>query len=158
MHTFFANLLPEGNARTQLARRFGISVGNDFALLEAIGGDCAGAISLLHPDAPALETALDDVRWLDEHALAKAIEALPQRPLMTDPDEGIRLSLAGAQDKLPVVVRGDRIGVPIGRTPSTHIIKTPIAKLTEPSPTRPTASRWNRARAERGEGAHRACR
>lgn len=33
---------------------------------------------------------------------------------------GIRLSLAGAQDKLPVVFDGQRIGLPKGGQPSTH--------------------------------------
>lgn len=37
--------------------------------------------------------------------------------------EGVRLSLAGSQDKLPVVLRGLRIGLPLGNTPSTHIVK-----------------------------------
>jgi serine/threonine-protein kinase HipA len=37
--------------------------------------------------------------------------------------EGVRLSLAGAQDKLPVVVRGDRMALPLGNTASTHILK-----------------------------------
>jgi serine/threonine-protein kinase HipA len=126
---FFANLLPEGEVRTLVARRLGVSAGNDFGLLHAIGGDCAGAVTLLpvgdEPTAPAPA----DVRWLDEPALAAALDELPSRPLLADPDEGIRLSLAGAQDKLPVVVRDGRIGIPLGRTPSTHIVKTPIARF-----------------------------
>jgi hypothetical protein len=47
-----------------------------------------------------------------------------------DEDGEYRLSLAGAQDKLPVVLRDDgRIGLTKGRTPSTHILKTPIEWL-----------------------------
>ena len=134
---FFANLLPDGEVRTLIARRLGVSAGNDFGLLSAIGGDCAGAVTLLAPGAPSDEfdtpgdedpsVAGPSVRWLDEAQLAEALDELPRRPLLADPDEGIRLSLAGAQDKLPVVVEGDRIGIPLGRTPSTHIVKTPIA-------------------------------
>ena len=67
------------------------------------------------------------MRWLDDPSLAQTIADLPRKPLFADPEDGIRLSLAGAQDKLPVVVEGDRIGIPLGRTPSTHIVKTPIA-------------------------------
>src|ERR1035441_4244893 len=40
---FFSNLLPEGAVLTQVARQVGISQENVFGLLEAIGGDCAGA-------------------------------------------------------------------------------------------------------------------
>ncbi len=47
-----------------------------------------------------------------------------------DADGEYRLSLAGAQDKLPVVVDDSgRIGLTRGQTPSTHIIKTPIERL-----------------------------
>ena len=127
---FFANLLPEGEARTLVARRLGVSAGNDFGLLHAIGGDCAGAVTLLPPGAsPDDLPTRAEVRWLDEPGLAAALDELPRRPLLADPDEGIRLSLAGAQDKLPVVVRDGRIGIPLGRTPSTHIVKTPIVRF-----------------------------
>jgi serine/threonine-protein kinase HipA len=39
---------------------------------------------------------------------------------------GLRLSLAGAQDKLPVVFDGARIGLPLNGTPSSHILKPAI--------------------------------
>jgi serine/threonine-protein kinase HipA len=128
-HSFFANLLPEGDVRRHLASRLGISVENDFDLLSAIGGDCAGAVSLLEPGVSPTRAAEDSVRWLDETELALAIADLPRKPLFADPEDGVRLSLAGAQDKLPVVVRGDRIGLPEGDTPSTHIIKAPIGRF-----------------------------
>jgi serine/threonine-protein kinase HipA len=44
-------------------------------------------------------------------------------------DEGLRLSLAGAQDKLPVVQEGGRTGLPLFGSPSTHILKPPIATV-----------------------------
>ncbi len=40
-------------------------------------------------------------------------------------DEGIRLSLSGSQDKLPVLWMDDRVGITRGRPPSTHIVKVP---------------------------------
>jgi serine/threonine-protein kinase HipA len=43
--------------------------------------------------------------------------------------DGLRLSLAGAQDKLPVVFDGQRIGLPRNGTPSTHILKPTIAAV-----------------------------
>lgn len=128
---FFAGLLPEAEPRHRLARRLGISERNDFALLAAVGGDCAGAITLAAPGSPATSADHEsDVEWLDEAALAALIETLPDRPMLAGEDGEVRLSLAGAQDKLPVVRgRDGRVGITSGRTPSTHILKTPIARF-----------------------------
>jgi serine/threonine-protein kinase HipA len=126
---FFAGLLPEGVPREQAARNLGVSASNDFAMLAALGGDTAGALSLLAPGQQR-ESASGDVRWLDHGELAALIDEIPARPMRADADGEYRLSLAGAQDKLPVVVANDgRIGLTHGRTPSTHILKTPIARL-----------------------------
>ena len=70
------------------------------------------------------------MRWLKEDELAELIAELPSRPMHADADGEYRLSLAGVQDKLPVVVGGDgQIGLTEGRTPSTHILKAPIERL-----------------------------
>lgn len=118
----FGGLLPEGDGREALARNLGVSPGNDYALLEEVGGDCAGAIVLLEPgeEIPASPT----VRQLSPADLDGILHELPQRPLAADPAEGIRLSLAGAQPKMPVIVDGDRIGQPTNlAAPTTHIVK-----------------------------------
>jgi serine/threonine-protein kinase HipA len=125
---FFGGLLPEGAPRALLARRLGVSARNDFGLLEALGGDTAGAVSLLPPGERPLPGG--DVEWLDEAQLGQLIDEIPTRPMYADEDGEYRLSLAGAQDKLPVVVGDDgRVGLTRGDTPSTHILKTPIARL-----------------------------
>lgn len=121
---FFAGLLPEGHARLMLARQLQVSRQNDFALLDRIGGDCAGALTLL-PSGQLPETSRRHVRWLDEKGLSAVLAQLPMRPMLAG-EEGLRLSLAGAQDKLPVVFDGQRIGLPLGSQPSTHIIKPAI--------------------------------
>ncbi len=130
---FFAGLLPEGEQRRLVAKVLQASHQNDFALLDGIGGECAGAVTLLAPgqspgDWPGLAAAdpsAETVRWLDEPALRQLLDDMPQRPMLAG-QEGLRLSLAGAQDKLPVVVQGTRIGLPLHGTPSTHILKPPI--------------------------------
>ena len=122
---FFAGLLPEGQMRRLLARQFQVSLNNDFALLDQIGGECAGAVTFLPPGQPLRPSAAPDVRWLSDTALLAMLAELPRRPMLAG-DDGLRLSLAGAQDKVPVVVAGDRIGVPRHGTPSTHILKPAI--------------------------------
>ncbi len=118
---FFAGILPEEGPRQRICQILGISEGNDFAMLERIGGECAGAVSLFPEGQKPLRTE-NRKRALDQKELISIIQALPRRPLMAG-EEGIRLSLAGAQNKLPVVMEGETIALPLGNTPSTHIIK-----------------------------------
>ncbi len=126
---FFGGLLPEGEPRRQLARLLGVSEGNDFSMLAMIAGDTAGAITLL-PEGDRPGPVGGDVEWLDDGGLVELLSELPSRPMHVDADGEYRLSLAGAQDKLPVVVDDSgRIGLTRGQTPSTHIIKTPIERL-----------------------------
>ncbi len=122
-HAFFANLLPEGAVRQAVCARLGISPDNDFALLQAIGGECAGALSLADPAQPPADP--EDFAY--EEIRDKRLQGL-----VTDDAIALllggsttRLSLAGAQDKLPVAVMGGKIYLPLRSAPSTHILKLP---------------------------------
>jgi len=119
---FFAGILPDEGPRQQIAAILGISASNDFAMLERIGGECAGAVSLLPEDAPPPTMGETRVRELSAKELEDIVTELPRRPLMAG-HEGLRLSLAGSQLKLPVLIRDAAIALPLGNTPSTHIIK-----------------------------------
>jgi len=124
---FFAGLLPEGDKRKLIAQALHVSRQNDFALLDGIGGECAGAVTLLEPgQKPQTQDNHDLVRWLDEVELLRLLDEMPKRPMLAG-EEGLRLSLAGAQDKLPVVAEGDHIGLPLFNSPSSHILKPVIA-------------------------------
>ena len=120
--SFFAGILPEEGPRKKIADILGISDTNDFAMLERIGGECAGAVSLLPEGVAPTDPKNARNRELTEPELRQLIAELPNRPLMVGTD-GLRLSLAGAQDKLPVIVRNNRISLPLDDTPSTHILK-----------------------------------
>ena len=123
---FFAGLLPEGQMRRLIARQFQVSGQNDFALLDHIGGECAGAVTFLAPGQAAPTPAqTGEVQWLSEEDVVAVLDELPRRPMLAGKD-GLRLSLAGAQDKLPVVFDGTRLGLPLNGTPSSHILKPPI--------------------------------
>ncbi len=126
---FFAGLLPEGKKRTLIAKALHVSAKNDFGLLDGIGGECAGAVTLLeHGQKFQSPNSPQAVRWLDELQLLQLLDEMPKRPMLAGQD-GLRLSLAGAQDKLPVVADGKRIGLPLLGAPSSHIIKPAIADL-----------------------------
>ena len=119
----FGGLLPEGSVRTALAKSIGVSETNDFGLLEEVGGDCAGAIVLL-PEGSMPEKH-PRFTYVDEPTLDRLIKELPRRPLAIHAEEGIRLSLAGAQSKLPVIIdRQHRMALPTNSAaPTTHILK-----------------------------------
>lgn len=152
---FFAGLLPEGQMRRLIAQQFQVSGQNDFALLEHIGGECAGAVTFLEPgqalpqsdttdpanaihpinatypvNASHATAVAGNVQWLSDEQLMAVLDELPRRPMLAGAD-GLRLSLAGAQDKLPVVfddsVQGQpRLGLPLHGAPSSHILKPAI--------------------------------
>ncbi len=46
---FVAGLLPEAQMRRLIAEQFQVSRQNAFALLDHIGGECAGAVTFLQP-------------------------------------------------------------------------------------------------------------
>ncbi len=124
---FFGGILPEESKREMVAKNLGISARNDFAMLEQIGGECAGAITFL-PEGETLPAAQHDYRPLSDENLAGVLEILPRRPLMAGED-GIRLSLAGAQDKIAVHVKDGTVSIPLGGAPSTHILKPAIERF-----------------------------
>ena len=124
---FFAGILPEESKREMIARNLGISARNDYAMLERIGGECAGAVTFL-PHGEPMPDRHYGYRDLSDDDLAAILKELPRRPLLAG-EEGIRLSLAGAQDKLAVRVEGGTISLPLGGAPSTHILKPNVERF-----------------------------
>jgi serine/threonine-protein kinase HipA len=124
---FFAGILPEESKREIIARNLGISARNDYAMLEQIGGECAGAVTFM-PVGEALPERNYGYRPLSSHELAAILKELPKRPLLAGED-GIRLSLAGAQDKVAVRIEGKEISLPLGGAPSTHILKPAVERF-----------------------------
>lgn len=114
---FFAGLLPEDGPRQAVARVLGVSRENDFGLLQGLGGDVAGGLTLW-PEGespPSEEIAAPHVA-LDDVELERVLLELPRRPLMAG-EGGVRLSLAGAQPKLPVVQVDGGLALPLRASP-----------------------------------------
>ncbi len=123
---FFSGLLPEDLIRKQIAQILGVSENNPFSLLEIVGGECAGAISLYPEGTAPHQENPDDIQILDEQHLDELFEHLKRRPLFAG-EKDVRLSLAGAQDKLAIRMIGDKLALMRGGAPTTHILKTLIA-------------------------------
>ncbi|MEZ4972374.1 MAG: type II toxin-antitoxin system HipA family toxin [Cyclobacteriaceae bacterium] len=121
---FFAGVLPDSAKRTLIARNLGISANNDFAMLKEIGGECAGAVTFVSAGEKLVGHA-GNYKSLSATALEKILVELPKRPLMAGED-GVRLSLAGTQDKIAVYKRGDDLFLPLHNAPSSHILKPDI--------------------------------
>jgi serine/threonine-protein kinase HipA len=113
-------LLPEGETRTVLERYFRVRRGDGFALLAALGRDCAGAVAVVPPgEAPVAPGTLP--RALSAAEVDEAVMSLRQHPLGVDED--VRVSLGGLQSKLLLVETADGWARPEAGTPSTHILK-----------------------------------
>jgi len=118
---FFAGVLPEEANRKLIANIVGISEHNDFMMLNAIGGECAGAITLLPHDKKPINQ--HEYRILTEKELLNILKKLPRQPLMAG-EHGYRLSLAGAQNKIAIHIDSDdNFKLPLNNSPSTHILK-----------------------------------
>lgn len=123
---FFGGILPEEGNRKVIARILQISDKNDFAMLERIGGECAGALTFV-PEGGTPPEPDSEYRELDDAELTEILETLPKRPLLAG-EKGVRLSLAGAQDKIAVRVDFEgKIFLPLNYAPSTHVLKPAIA-------------------------------
>lgn len=124
---FFGGLLPEEQNRELIARNLGITPRNDYAMLREIGGECAGAVSLL-PEEESTETTGDSYRPVSETELIELLDQLPQRPLLAGEAE-VRLSLAGAQNKIALKLDDTGYSIPKNEAPSTHILKPEVARF-----------------------------
>ncbi len=117
---FFVNLLPEKNRRRSVAQHLNISEADDFRLLGALAGDCAGDVSMYPRDQ--IPATTPTYRALSENELDERVERLQERPWLVDED-GVRSSVAGNQQKLPVFIDQDCVYIPVAGAPSSHIIK-----------------------------------
>lgn len=116
---YFDNLLPEEMARQRLVASLEKGVWDAWSLLERFGSESAGAITLLAPNRGLEPPAL---RPLSDEQLEARIQQMPFVPLGEAAPK--KMSLAGAQEKLPVVMNAQgQLFEPIGSQLSTHILK-----------------------------------
>lgn len=125
VYAYFENLLPEGDLRRYLS--ISLHATTVFGLLSAVGGDTASGLSLLpHGERPK-PRSYQASTW---DAIAKSLRDPAQAPFIAQNADGARISLAGAQDKMLLVIKPDGTpALPLGSAPSTHILKPDIVRL-----------------------------
>ena len=124
---FFSGLLPEEDTRKKIADYLHISDTSTLKLLEALGGECAGMISILSEDSTcdfteSFQLNEENYEELSEERLCEFIKMMPERPLIKA-DDKLRLSLAGSQEKLALAKIEGKWYLPLNGAPSTHILK-----------------------------------
>lgn len=127
----FDNLLPDVDAlRRRVAERVGADGVDAFSLLSVIGRDCVGALQFVPDDADA-PGAVGPIEGepVDDVAIARLLGNLAQAPLGLSRDDPFRISVAGAQEKTALLRQGGRWLKPLGTTPTTHILKPRIGRL-----------------------------
>lgn len=115
---FFDNLLPEEGARTLLARDINVDEADSFGILSVVGAESAGALTL---SVEEISDSSPEVIALTFADLNSRIASLPNIPLNNV--ESKRMSIAGAQHKMLVVLDKGQFYEPVGSTPSSHILK-----------------------------------
>jgi len=130
VEAFFDNLLPDSLAiRKRLAQRFGTGV-NAIQLLEQIGRDCVGAIQLLPLDMEPPNIRRIEAKALTDEEVERTLDQTIEEPipgLASAP--GLRISIAGAQEKTALLRHQNRWCLPLGPTPTTHILKLPLGEV-----------------------------
>lgn len=121
---FLQNLLPEGRALDVVSINNQISKDNVFGLVALLGKEPAGALSFTMAGLTETEAAdqQPERRTISHQELSHRIQ---QRDYLPFPiwDGKVRLSVAGFQDKLQVLVEGEQLSLADGCLASTHILK-----------------------------------
>jgi serine/threonine-protein kinase HipA len=121
---FFDNLLPEGTAYKELCLENRIDETDTYRFLQFFGQDCAGALTVVSEDAPEVlvKPAYRDITNKLEEILASN-RGMPTNSLIAETKA--RLSIAGAQNKLPIRLQDGKFFVPEegSHAPTTAILK-----------------------------------
>lgn len=130
VENYFDNLLPDNDdIRKRLRTRFNVTRASAFALLQALGRDCVGAVQLLPPGTEPTGFNRIASEPLTEQAVERILQGLAAAEAgigLQDDGYDFRISIAGAQEKTALLRVGGQWHVPTGATPTTHILKPPI--------------------------------
>jgi len=127
---YFENLLPENiNVLKKIAEQYKTRSLEVFEILEAIGRDCIGAVQLLPERKTPDKIKQIKGRQLKESEIAGIIKSqrISEYFSFNETDD-FRISIAGTQLKTALLKHKNKWYIPSGQTPTTHILKLPIAE------------------------------
>ncbi|WP_341660658.1 HipA domain-containing protein [Vibrio sp.] len=118
IENYLRNLLPEGEAFEEMIQNTTISKSNTFGLIRKLGAETSGALSFRVSNSEPEETSF---RAVPDDELIERLER-NLSPLVYW-DGKVRLSVAGVQNKLNLLKRGDEWGFGEGKLSSNYILK-----------------------------------
>lgn len=125
---YFDNLLPDNDAiRRKVAERVGAAGTDAYSLLSQIGRDCVGALQFVSDPEEITPPDLPQSLPLRDNEVAEIMRNLAAAPLGMG-ERDFRISIAGAQEKTALLWDNGWC-LPVGMTPTTHILKPQIGKL-----------------------------
>ncbi|PTB21129.1 toxin HipA [Trinickia symbiotica] len=129
VQNYFDNLLPDSEQiRRRIATRYRADGTSAFQLLIELGRDCVGAIQMLQPGEKPEDLQTIRGRALTESDIARLLRDTTAAPVPGEHElvDDLRLSIAGAQEKTALLWHEGRWLLPVGSTPTTHILKLPL--------------------------------
>jgi serine/threonine-protein kinase HipA len=127
----FENLLPDSDLlRKRIAEKVGAKGTDAYSLLSQIGRDCVGALQFVPDGDDAVHSGSGiDGKVISNVEIENLLNNLVQAPLGLERDQDFRISVAGAQEKTALLLHKGIWLKPLGRTPTTHILKKQVGTL-----------------------------
>jgi serine/threonine-protein kinase HipA len=129
---FFDNLLPDNiQVRERVVARHSADSNRPFDLLAKIGRDSVGALQIYPQNEVPADINCIEAKLLDDVGVARILNGYQSAAplgMIADEDE-FRISIAGAQEKTALLKMAGQWYLPLGSTPTTHIIKLPIGTI-----------------------------
>ncbi|PLS25782.1 type II toxin-antitoxin system HipA family toxin [Bifidobacterium imperatoris] len=132
VEAYIDGILPDSrDMRQRIANLYGVNANNPFALLTAVGLDCAGGIQFVLPENAENFRQESQLRPIDDKHIAERLRAISaaRGPSWQIDDE--HWSLNGAQDKIALQFNNGKWYEALGSAATTHIIKPGIDGLHE---------------------------
>ncbi len=127
VYNFFDNLLPDTRElRNRLQALYGTATTDAFDLLAEVGRDCVGAVQLLPDGQEPVDLKTIRGTVLEERELEERLRSIRYPGALS---RTLRISLAGAQEKLAFLRHQGQWMEPLDSTPTTHIFKLPMGTL-----------------------------